>query len=422
MSVSVDEYSSDEEPLAWNEPEPEKKEVTEAQLREFEKTFSMVKQQLAELTEQYDTLRSQFKKEQQVQADLKKGKQALEDDRNRYDHEMNLISDQTAKPAKTKQSKRAADQVKIDMYESQMAMRSINEMKARKQEIEHKFQQEKSLWNSEKVRLTQLLRKAENENAILKQTIDQFATFMKEKEEEPEEPDMEVVANPDATLTKLLSPHAKSSPKYKVVANPDAKLTQILSPVAAKQSPRRQSPLRGSNESLNDTFDREVMRAYKQAQKPPPSMAKPTDDMFPPEYTMEFDYFPDGEGTPGASGKEVVYDNGDIVISFRNGTKKIKRGNDTHVIHKNGDVSITYADGAAAYRYRETKAIELTLANGTGYYLFANGQYEVHYPSGDKYVIFPNKSTKYTRANGDYQIRTADGRVETCVGGVVSKI
>ena len=414
MSVSGDEYSSDEEPLAWNDPEPEKQEVTESQLREFEKTFAQVKQQLLELTDQYDSLRAQFKKEQQVQSDLKKGKQALEDDRNRYDKEMNLISDQTAKPAKTKQSKQAEIDVKQDMYEIQMATRSINAMKAKKAELEHKFQQEKSLWASEKVRLTQLVKKAENENAILKQTIEQFGMFVKEKEA-----DMEVVANPEATLTKVLSPRTQTRPKYNVVANPEAKLTQILSPIAAKQSPRRQSPLRGSNESLNDTFDRQMMRAYKQATKPIP---KPADDMFPPEYSMDFDYFPPGEGTPGAGGKEMVYDNGDVVISFRNGTRKIKRGDETHVIHKNGDVSITFADGAAAYRYKETKAIELTLPNKTGYYLFANGQYEVHYPTGDKYVIFPNKSTKYTRANGDYQIRTADGKVETCVGGVVSKI
>ena len=54
-------------------------------------------------------------------------------------------------------------------------------MKARKQEIEHKFQQEKSLWNSEKVRLTQLLRKAENENAcndLKKRFVDVICTLL----------------------------------------------------------------------------------------------------------------------------------------------------------------------------------------------------------------------------------------------------
>lgn len=386
---SFDDYSSDEEPLRWNDPEPERQEVTEFQLREFEKTFATVKSQLTELTEEYEQLKAQYAKELKVSKDLQEGRKALEKERDEYDRETNLINDQlNKKPVKTKSSKKADDNAKIEMYEIQMTNRSINDLKKKKQELEKQFEEEKKHWKVERNRLLQLIRKQETENDLLKQSIEQFKSFLDDKsdhEEEAEETTIpEVVANPDAKLTKLLSPHAN------------------------KQSSPRKS------------LDSQVTEVYLKRRSPPaPKFVVPEVNFALPNYPLNFDYWPPGEGVK--IGRETKYGNGDVVIRFKNGTHKIKRGDSEHVIFPNGDIHIGYADGAVAYKYSDG-AVEITLPDKTSHFLFPNGQRQVNHPNGDKHILFPDGTTQYMTASGDYQKRTPKGEIETCVNGVISKI
>jgi hypothetical protein len=138
------------------------------------------------------------------------------------------------------------------------------------------------------------------------------------------------------------------------------------------------------------------------------------------KYALDFDFDPgpiQNEEAKGDGRKLIRYANGLAATQFRNGTKKMKKGDVIYVFYGNGDVAIEFPDGAKGYQYSETKAIELSLPNKTVLYAFPNGQKETHFGNGQKMIEYPNGQVKTIYVNGDYEVRHPSGKVEKCIDG-----
>jgi hypothetical protein len=280
-------------------------------------------------------------------------------------------------------------------------------MKVKKQSLQSQFDQEKTLWKTERGRLLRAVEQLEVENETLRLSIERSKARLGEDDSEDEPEDdfsIEVVANPESRLSQRLSPSAQ---KYIPQPKPDAVVS------VANAAPLR-IPLPKTAVSM-------VKSSPPRAPQPKPAEFVDLPDTGFPQYSLNFDYCPTGNGRLSADGKETVFDNGDVLLVFRGGKKKIKTTKADYVHFGNGDVQIDFRDGATAYRYQQTGAVELNLPDGTAHCVFPNGQREVRFGNGDKYIVFPDRSTKYAKANGDYQIKRPDGRVENCVRGIVSR-
>jgi hypothetical protein len=302
----------------------------------------------------------------------------LEKERTAFDKEANIIAGQVSQVprSKQKQTREAAANTKVDLYEIQLATRSIQELKEKREALQSVFDQERVMWKTQRQRLLALVEQFEVENETLKLTIEQARVTIEE-----------------------------SSIEDTVIPNPESRLFQAL-------SPRQGRPMPSSNTALD--------RAIAAQSIPPP---RPQDTEIVPftDFNLEFDYWPSGEGVASTDGREIKYGNGDIVLKFRDGRKKLKRAQCNHVWFTNGDVQIDFDDGRVAYRYKQTSAIEVTLNDGTTHCLFRTGQREVRFRNGDKYVVFPDFSTKYSKSNGDYRITRPNGVIESCISGVISR-
>jgi hypothetical protein len=377
-SGSAAEEDASDGPLPWREEGPAREEVTEAQHREFERTFKEVREQLRSLIQEFDDLRVQKEKELRIAKELLLEHRALEQDRAAFDREANILAAQIGqpRPAKQPQTREAAAQTKMEMLEIQLATRSIQELKQKQQALQVQFGQEKSIWKTERQRLVHSIDQFEIENETLKLSIAQSQSRL----QEVEAPAIEVIPNPESKLFRTLSPRVSR-------ARPPSPPAQMQPP----SPPRTEQP------------------------------QFPTGDLLFPDYPLDFDYWPPGQSVTGPDPREVRFENGEVVLTFRDGRKKLKRRGSSHIRFPNGDVQIDFDDGAIAYRYKETMAIEVNCPDSASHCLFTNGQREVRFANGDKFVAFPDKSTKYSKANGDYQIQRANGICETCIGGVVTK-
>lgn len=111
------------------------------------------------------------------------------------------------------------------------------------------------------------------------------------------------------------------------------------------------------------------------------------DFKFNPGNPISQDVKPDGRCV-------VRYRNGVVGTTYDNGTRKLKAGDSTYIFYANGDASIAFTDGAQAYRYAETKTVELQLPDGAKIIQFADGQREKHMTNGDKEIMFTNGTLK----------------------------
>jgi hypothetical protein len=191
----------------------------------------------------------------------------------------------------------------------------------------------------------------------------------------------------------------------------EAKPFQAVSPRRSKAPSKRQ---------VQTALDRAIIVESQQVRSPPRPQFQSNDIPFT-DFSLDFDYWPSSRGIASDDGREVKFGNGDVVINFKDGRKKLKRSDCNYVLFNNGDVQIDFDDGRVAYRYKQTLAIEITLPDRTTHCLFRTGQREIRFPNGDKYIVFPDESTKYSKANGDYRITRNNGVIETCVSGIVSR-
>lgn len=226
----------------------------------------------------------------------------------------------------------------------------------------------------------------------------------------------------------------ESKEKYEVInnslnvmANPNSKLVQALSnsPIS---SPTKQFNLITTPMQMIEEQNFEQKLKFQQFQQKQQQQKFDFDekiktDFMPAKYKLDFTYHPNGNPKTTntlKNGREFIYENGDKFIEYKNGVKKITRRDGTkYVIFKNGDISKEFSDGAVAYFFDETRAIQLTLTDQNIHTVFPNGQREINFANGDKYIIYPDSSTKYTKLNGDYQIRFQNGRTQNCINGVV---
>lgn len=250
----------------------------------------------------------------------------------------------------------------------------LNERKA-------KFEAELALWNDSR-------RKQEREESEWKQKYHLLKEeFDRKKKEWKEKTSMSSSASgfakPDAApVQSVLTPQTKSpapskSPvKHKPRAMKPPKLSARLQPPASPPA-------------------KPISKEKKKMSKPIP-VVHPTGRLHE-KYRLDFKFNP---GTPISqdikpNGRCVIrYRNGVIGTNYGNGTKKVKTGEATYIFYENGDISITFIDGAHAYRYAESKTIELQIPDGTKIIQFADGQREKHLTNGDKEIMFTDGTLK----------------------------
>jgi hypothetical protein len=366
MDTCAEEEEVSDGPLPWKIEEPAKEEVSEAQAREFERTFKAARQQLQELLREYEELRIQKEKELKLAKELLTDHKHLEKERAAFDKEANIVAGPLPPPSKTKRSKEGTAHTKLDLSEIQLATKSIQELKQKRDLLQSVFEQEKVLWKTEKRRLATTIEQFETENQHLKLIIEQTQSKLPERRIEDE-----------------------------VIPNPESKLVQILSPLSAK-----------------------AVNAEPPSETPP---SLEVNGIPFTDFALDFDYWPSSSGVDSADGGSVVFPNGEILTKFKDGRKKLKRRDCSYVFFNNGDVQIDFDDGRVAYRYKETMAIEVTLKDGITHCLFRTGQREIRFKNGDRYVVFPDRSTKYSKSNGDYRITKKDGAIEMRIAGIVSR-
>ena len=469
---SSSEEDSDSGPVLWNAPKPAVKEVTEQQKRDFEKTFASVKSQLNDVLNQQQQVKAQHKK-------LKKQAQDLVSERKQVDDELKSCIQETEdiqsalnqkKKIKQKSNPQLDFMTQKEMLEISSINTNISDIKTKINKLKTQYSEEQKLWKAEKNRLVRLLKEQKNESEIMVQSIRQFKDILREHNisdnidfDIHEESDSDILKS--SSSSEEIKPKEKSSTakklidntiqniynenintlknnqssktenedndisddyesdnfnvvsnsrKYddinsplKIVPNPKSKLVQMLS--SSSQSSPMSSPIRSSPPPKPQVFKMEKVR-----------------DFMPSIYKLDFTYKPRGQPktvTTIKNGTEIIYENGDKYIEYRNGTKKIRRQDGTsYIMFSNDDVSKEFPDGAVAYYFGETRAIQLTLPDQTIHTVFSNGQKEINFTNGDKYTVFPDQSTKYTKKNGDFQVHLPNGKVQTCINGNITII
>jgi hypothetical protein len=360
---------------------------------------------MKDLAREYETLRVHCEKMKKTALELAEERQSLDQARHSLTNETEILTAQlnTEKPVHRTQKSDAM--TKSEIFEVQTAIRLIKEARSKKAALETQYNEEQGLWKAERKRLSQLLQAEKEKNFVMKQSIEQFSGYLEDK-----------------------------TPEVSVQVNPDSRLHKALSPISQKQVPQTSVDFSSDSDSLSEeaVFTDQIARFSSPIKQRPKTSPKPSAKVEPkpmmprphaesPEARFNFDYWPTGPNRPSQDGREIHFDSGDVMLKCGKGARKVRHGTMEIVRLDNGDVEVRLNDGSVGYRFEETGDIEMTLPDGTRHCVFANGQREIFFPDGDKYLIAPNKWTRYTRANGDYQLRNADGRVETCVNGVVSR-
>ncbi|OHT12633.1 hypothetical protein TRFO_17449 [Tritrichomonas foetus] len=465
MNSSDDDF--DNAPVLWNAPQPAVQEVTEQQKREFEKTYASIQNQLNNLISQKQQLKSQHQKLKKDASDLVAEKKLVDNEIKSCIQETEDIRNNLNKkpPAKPRTSNKNDFTAQKESLEFSSINNDIKRVRGEIDKLKTKYNEELRLWKGEKNRLTNLLQEQQNECNIMKQSIEQFRSYLREKnssdlffEEEEDENKNEFSSRPASSPIRVspkeqqelqkyqemlqLNPKEKQQEKptekyqenYKekrmeidIKPNPDSKLYQFLSS-SAESSPVQspvQSPARSNVKSYIQGSNKTTPHSpIKKIVSPPTFTVQKVREFMPPMYKLDFNYHPIGEPkatTTLKNGRESLYENGDRYIEYRNRTQKITRRDGTvYILFPNDDVSKEFPDGVLAYYFGETGAIQLTLPDQTTHTVFTNGQKEINFTNGDKYIIFPDESTKYTKANGDYQVRFPNGKTQTCVNGVIT--
>ncbi|KAG2379495.1 hypothetical protein C9374_006612 [Naegleria lovaniensis] len=107
---------------------------------------------------------------------------------------------------------------------------------------------------------------------------------------------------------------------------------------------------------------------------------------------------------------EIKYRSGRRDIQFSNGTtKKLYPDKSCLVFFNNGDIKKTFEDGVVVYYYASLQTTHVSYPNGLEMYKFPNTQLERHFPSGEKEIVFPDKTVKFVNNDGMEEIWFADG-------------
>jgi hypothetical protein len=377
-SLGEEEEASDG-PLPWKNEGPPTKPVSEAQARDFEGTFRAAREQLERLWREYEDLRGHKERELKLAKDLVSEHRSIEQERTTFDKTANILAGEVGQIPKANktQAKATAENTRLEMYEIQMARRSIQELKQKRDALQSVFGVEKAMWKTQRQRLLALIEQLEVENETMKLTIEQAQSVVEE-----DLIDDTVKRNPESMLFQALSPRSeKRRPAFKTA----------LDRAIAAQSEAVQLP-EAQNEPLCFT-----------------------------DFAIAFDYWPSLPGVPSADGREIKFDNGEVALIFKDGRKKLKRAECSHVLFPNGDVQVDFDDGRVVYRYKRSNAIEVTMKDGTTQCLFSNGQREIRFLNGDKYIAFTDGSTKYAKSNGDYRITRSNGSVESSINGALNR-
>jgi hypothetical protein len=400
-------------PVHWRNPEPPKRVVPPSQFHEFERAYSKLERQIADLTLDYEYLKGQYDKLRQTSQELANEKQTLDRSRRSLTTESEVIDARLKTENPSRRTTKSDQLTRTEIMEIQSTTKLIREIALKKAALEHELTEEQGLWKTERKRMVQLLEAAKEKNTVMKQSIEQFRTYLEEKK--------------DSFVAHV-----------QVEVNPNIRRNEPMSPVSQKQPqspPQCLLPAPTESSSEGASFDdNEALFSSPIRERPQPRIElKPKLPVVPrfeqkippaqpnaPESRFNFDYWPDDEGSVSRDGREIYFENGDTIINCKGDVRKLRHGTMELIRFGNGDVEVRLADGSVGYRFSETQAIELTLPDSTRHCIFANGQREIFFANGDKFLV-TSKWTRYTRANGDYQVRGVDGDVMTCVNGVISR-
>jgi hypothetical protein len=159
-----------------------------------------------------------------------------------------------------------------------------------------------------------------------------------------------------------------------------------------------------------------IVKPVKSQKAAPKQKTIPDLNGYAPNF--DFDPGPIKKQELKSEGRKLIrYTSGLTATEFKNGTKKMKLGQACYTFYENGDVAIEFEDGARAYRYLDTKTVEMILPDHTAIYSFPNGQTEKHFVDGDKEIHYTNGQLKLIHPNGDYEVRHPSGKIERCVNG-----
>lgn len=152
----MSEEDFDDLPIQWNAPHPAVQEVTEQQLHEFEKTFSLIQSKLKDALNQQKQIKAQYKKLKSDKVDLINEKKQVDSDIQNFIDETQDIKESLSKNQIPKQK----GNNKIDLNTQQEMMEistintNINELKNKINKLQTQYSEEIRLWKVEKTRLT----------------------------------------------------------------------------------------------------------------------------------------------------------------------------------------------------------------------------------------------------------------------------
>jgi hypothetical protein len=291
-------------PVQWRKPEPPKREVPAAQLREFERAFSKLEAQIRELTQEYESCKTQYDKLKRNAQEFATERRALERSRQSLTSDAEVLDARLNSEKSGRRSKKSDDLTKTEIFEIQSTTRLIKEITNKSSALSTQYSEEQKLWKTEQKRLVQLVQAAQEKNYVMKQSIEQFRSYLEERS----------------------SPRSES-PAVSVAVNPDSKLSKILSPHAEKQGSRVQSPsIIRDSDSDSSTSEQasfgpdETLFSSPIRDRPEPKpviMFVPQTDT--PESRFHFDYWPSGESTSSPDGRELYFRNGDVLLNCKNG-------------------------------------------------------------------------------------------------------
>eukprot|EP00474_Spongospora_subterranea_P010413 CRZ10871.1 hypothetical protein [Spongospora subterranea] len=116
---------------------------------------------------------------------------------------------------------------------------------------------------------------------------------------------------------------------------------------------------------------------------------------------------------------ETCYPDGGKMIEFPNGAVKTVDAKGCICIKfSNGDQRKIFSD-REEYHYEADRILHVTLTNGIQTFEFPNGQKETHFVDGSKKINFPDGVVKLVQANGDEEVRFANGLVHQVIEGKV---
>lgn len=454
----MSEEDFDDLPIQWNAPHPAVQEVTEQQLHEFEKTFSLIQSKLNDALNQQKQIKAQYKKLKSDKVDLINEKKQVDSDIQNFIDETQDIKESLSKNQIPKQK----GNNKIDLNTQQEMMEistintNINELKNKINKLQTQYSEEIRLWKVEKTRLTNILQEQYNERDIMKRSIEQFQAYLNEngvsdnislEEEENDEviekgankcssshsklsiSDVSSAESPIRKTKNLISSSSdtdseiETEEKYKknsnkkpnesekskekfeiinnsinVVANPNSRLIQTLSnspTISPLSSPTNSATLVTTPLQMIEQQNIEQQLKFRPNLQAFQQKKSVFDD------NIKIDFMPSKYKIDF-----TYYPNGVPKI-----TNTLKNGRES--LYDNGDKLIEYKNGVK----------KITRKNGTSYVLFKNGDISKEFSDGavayffdetraiqltlpDQAVhtIFPNSQKEINFANGDKYI------------------